>query len=107
MLTYPEIGIMTRYFFEADSVLGMPRSILHPEDLEKVLEQFVATPDFETQKTLGRKAQYLLADKYCSYTPLVITDKITAKYTKVKSEFPYTTGAAVGVWTFADPWMDK
>jgi ABC-type transport system substrate-binding protein len=106
MLTYPEIGIMTRYFFEAASPLGLPRSIIHPKDLEVVLKQFVATPEFKTQKELAKKAQYLLTDKYCVSTPLIMMPGTTAKYTFVKSENPHIVGPR-SVYTFADEWIDK
>jgi ABC-type transport system substrate-binding protein len=105
--TFPEVGILTKIHFQAEGPLGIPKSIMHPEDLEKLLKQFTRAPDFETQKALAWKVQYLLAEKYCLYTPVVLTDDIAAKYSWVKSESPYTTGAACGVTTFADAWIDK
>jgi ABC-type transport system substrate-binding protein len=104
---YPEIGIQTRYYFEAGSPLGIAKTVMHPEDLEKLLKQFTRASDFETQKKLGWKAQSGLIQKYCIATPVVILDDIAAKYSWVKSESPYTTGAALGVTTFADAWIDK
>ncbi len=106
MLAYPEIGIMTRYFFEASSPLGLPKSLVHPEDLEAVLKRFVSTPDFETQKKLAKKVQYLLTDKYCLYTPLIIMPGVTAKYAYVKSANPRIVGPR-SVYSFADEWIDK
>jgi len=106
MLCYPEIGIMTRYFFESHSVLGMPKSIAHPEEVEKVLQEFTVVSDREAQKELAHKAQYLLAEKYCLYTPILMQSGVTASYPWVKNENPRIKSPS-SVYTFAEYWIDK
>jgi len=103
-LSYPEIGIMTRFFFEAASPLGMPKSMTHPEDLEAVFKQFTTTTDFATQKALAHKAQYLMIDMHCVFTPLLVKQNVLAKYAWVKTENPQSHAA---IYTYADYWIDK
>jgi len=101
------IGVHANYFFSVYSPLGMPQSIIHPEDLEECIGLVTTSTDFETEKAHSWNLESLMIDKYCVYTPIIAFYSIAAKTEKVHGDQTSVVGASGFPWTFADAWMEE
>jgi peptide/nickel transport system substrate-binding protein len=108
MLSDPEVGIQARYFFEAASPLGMPQSIIHPDEVEAGIQKMVTATNLDSKQAAAWELQALLTDEYCMYTPVLLTFTIAGKSPEVHDEYSSQPESDIsGIWTFADAWLEK
>lgn len=104
--------------FRADSDLAlvMPRnlsakgtimvnSIIHPDDLEKLLTEAKQAPDQETKRAKVWELQQMTFEKYAIFTPLVVPDGLAAKQPYVRNDGMMVIEQTQ--WTPEDVWLDK
>ncbi|HEX9077793.1 MAG TPA: ABC transporter substrate-binding protein [Anaerolineae bacterium] len=104
--------------FRADSDLAlvMPRnlsakgtimvnSIIHPDDLEKLLTEAKQAPDQETKRAKVWELQQMTFEKYAIFTPLVVPDGLAAKQPYVRNDGMMVVEQTQ--WTPEDVWLDK
>lgn len=104
--------------FRADSDLAlvMPRnlsakgtimvaSIIHPDDLEKLLTEAKQAPDAETKRAKVWELQTMAFEKYAMFTPLVVPDGLAAKQPYVRNDGLMVVEQTQ--WTPEDAWLDK
>lgn len=104
--------------FRADSDLAlvMPRnlsakgtimvnSIIHPDDLEKLLTEAKQAPDQETKRAKVWELQQMTFEKYAIFTPLVVPDGLAAKQPYVRNDGMMVVEQTQ--WTPEDAWLDK
>ncbi len=104
--------------FRADSDLAMvmPRnlsakgtimiySIMHPDDLEKLLTEAKQAPDQETKRAKIWEVQTMAFEKYAMFTPLVVPDGLAAKQPYIRDDGMMVVEQTQ--WTPEDAWLDK
>lgn len=99
---------------DADSALVMPRvfsakgvlftkSIVHPDSLEKMLNDITIAPDFAAKKKLAFDLQKVAFDDLSLFVPLYVTTLPVAKYPNLRDDgFNVTHGS---MWTPEDAWL--
>jgi len=108
MLSDAELGIQGRYFFEAASPLGMPQSIIHPDEVESAIFAMTTATTYEAKQAAAWELQSLLTEEYCIYTPVMLSFTIAAKTPKVHDEYSSMPESDLsGTWTFADAWLEQ
>lgn len=102
--SYNDIQDLSIWFWDPDScVPAFAFSAIHPDDLVDIGRQAVSATDFESKKSLCQEMQYLLFDKYCLQTTVVLLPIMTAKSSKLRDE--YTGTVWVEPHTYADAWI--
>jgi peptide/nickel transport system substrate-binding protein len=83
----------------------MNKTIIHPEEIEKLLVDLDQAVTNEAKRQIGWKLQEVVFGKYCIFTPVIYNVGIDAKLPYVKDD-----GLAVIVgdeWTPHTAWLDK
>lgn len=108
MLAHPEIGIMASIHYSGASPLGIPKSTIHPADLDAAINEILSETDPEKRKEAALDFEYLTIDKYSFWTPMVLRWTLAAKSVKVHGDYISTTYSSESpVWTYADDWIEK
>jgi hypothetical protein len=83
----------------------MVASIIHPDDLEKLLTEAKQAPDAETKRAKVWELQTMAFEKYAMFTPLVVPDGLAAKQPYVRNDGLMVVEQTQ--WTPEDAWLDK
>ena len=90
----------------AKGAMSYSRSIIHPDDLEQAINDLAAAGDLATMKKLNYKVNELMFDKYCLFTPGLVTIGLSAKHPWVKGDGMMTQGWPTE-WAPENAWLDK
>ena len=104
------------YRADSDLALVMPRnlsakgtimqkSIMHPEEIEKLLVEAKEAPDQETKRAKVRELQHVVFEKYAIFVPMYVLSGLAAKQPYAHSDNMMTV--ELTQWTPEDAWMDK
>jgi len=81
------------------------KSLIHPDELEKLVADQRAAPDQEAKKKLTWQLQDMVMNKYCLLTPVVLLSSLDAKAPYVKNDglldIDFTQ------WTPWEAWLNK
>ncbi len=104
------------YRADSDLALVMPRnlsasgtimqkSIMHPDEIEKLLVEAKQAPDQESKRAKIFELQHVVFEKYAIFTPMYVLSGLAAKQSYVKGDGMMTV--ELTQWTPEDAWLDK
>jgi hypothetical protein len=80
-------------------------SLIHPEDVQKLLNDIRIAPDFDSKKKMALELQRLVIDEYAIIQPMFVRTLPVAKHSEVQNDgFNLTHGS---VWTPEVAWLKK
>jgi peptide/nickel transport system substrate-binding protein len=78
--------------------------MLHPPEYQKVLQEAIVAPDFETMKAKVHQAEKMIVDEYCMAFPFWLHGSIYAMSPKLHD---FTLSQAGGTTTAHEAWLSK
>jgi hypothetical protein len=83
----------------------MQKSIMHPDEIEKLLVAAKQAPDQESKRAKIFELQHVVFEKYSIFTPMYVLSGLAAKQPYVKGDAMMTV--ELTQWTPEDAWLDK
>lgn len=81
------------------------KGIPHFDETDKLIDQALSAPDFETKQKITLQLQQLVFDKYAVFTPLWVIPSIAAKYPNVHDDRLWES--ELTTWTPENAWLSK
>jgi peptide/nickel transport system substrate-binding protein len=100
----PDMKSNFNYFLK-NSVQGMSKMVLRPDELSDLAEFALAAPDFNAKKNAYWQIEKMVIDKYCMVIPINAIGSLVVKYPKVHDDG--LSSPHVSSWTPENAWVSK
>jgi ABC-type transport system substrate-binding protein len=104
MQSIPEPLGLRSFFSSVQSMPSFQQCIIHPQEIDDIIEKITVSTDFEAKEALGQELERLICDEYCICPNLGYWPTMIAKYPYVHDD--YCGCPRTEPYTFADAWIE-
>jgi peptide/nickel transport system substrate-binding protein len=105
MATYPALLDAVWNYYSKSMQGGIPKEILHTDELDSLIEQMSTAPNREAEKALAWKIQAMVTDQLCLFIAIDVANPLAVKNSKLHDD--YISFISGSPWTYADAWMEQ